>query len=272
MKNLYIILIGLIVVFSTCQKIPNGGIPTYIKIANPTLDLEANQGAMVHNISDLWIETEGTDLGAYEYPSIFAAYLAGEKDVTVNAGIFYDGNTSERRIYDALDPYITNINFIQEDTILIEPVFKYKDFVEFLYIEDFESTNNFSNIVRTDVLDTENITGRAGSIILSASENSKTSETISEIDIVEGSRVYLEFSMKTENYGGFGIKSALDPTNIITLGSFAPYDDWVHIYINLTNTINTVQEGQYDFYFDVERADLEGESTTYIDNIKILQF
>lgn len=272
MKKYFYVLLCVLISLNACKKLPNGGIPTYIKLANPTLQTAVDQGATVHGISDLWIESGGKDLGAYEYPIIFPAYLAGENTVTVNAGIFYNGNTSERRIHPALEPFKTTLNFVQEDTILIEPIFKYKSSVNFLYIEDFESTNNFSNIERTTLTDAANITGKAGEISLGAGENFKTSQTISPLQITSGQRVILEFGLKTANYGGFGFKSVSNSANRIQLGSFAPYANWTTSYFELTSFINQVKEGEYQFYIEVERGDLTGESKTYIDNFKIIQF
>lgn len=257
---------------NACKKLPNGGIPTYIKLANPTLQTEVNQGASIHGISDLWIESGGKDLGAYEFPIIFPAYLAGENTVTINAGIFYNGNTSERRVHPALEPFKTTLNFVQEDTILIQPVFKYKSSVNFLYIEDFENTNNFSNVERTELNNAANISGKAGVITLNTGENFKSCQTISPLQITEGQRVILEFGLKTDNYGGFGLKSISNSTNTIQLGSFAPYANWTTSYFDLTSFINQVKEGEYQFYIEAERGSLTGESNTYIDNFKIIQF
>lgn len=271
LKLTHIILPCLIIIFSACEKLPNDGIPSYIKIANPSIETTPSQGAAMATFSDLWLEAQGKDLGAYEHPTIFGAYIAGQQDITVNAGIFYNGNTSDRRIYDALDPYEANINFIQKDTTLIEPTFKYKQSVDFIFIEDFEATNNFSEMTRTDLSNAANKTGRAGVIILEENENSKTSESISAININEGQRVYLEMSVNSQNYGVFGIQSVSDPSNFAKIGSFAPYG-WIHTYFNITSVINTLKEGQYKFYISVQREDIVGESKTYIDNFKILQF
>jgi len=266
------LLLSVLISLNACKKLPNGGIPTYIKLANPSLQTEVNQGATVHGISDLWIESGGKDLGAYEYPTIFPAYLAGENTVSINAGVFYNGSTSERRIHPALEPFKTTLNFIQEDTILIEPVFKYKSSVNFLYIEDFENSNNFSNVDRTVQTDAANISGKAGVITLNTGENFKAAETINSLQITEGQRVILEFGLKTSNYGGFGFKSVSNSANTIQMGSFAPYDNWTTSYFELTSFINQVKEGEYQFYIEVERGDLSGESKTYIDNFKIIQF
>lgn len=272
MKNYFYLLISALISLNACSKLPNGGIPTYIKMANPTLITEVNQGAANHGISDLWIETGGKDLGAYEYPVVFPAYLVGEQLVTINAGYFHNGNTSERRVHPALEPYVATVEFILKDTTLIEPVFKYKSSVNFLYIEDFEATNNFSNSDRTELTDTANLNGKAGVITLGAGENFKASESISAFEISVGQRVFLEFGLKTQNYGGFGFKSATNSSSRIQLGSFAPYSNWTTTYFDLTSFINTVKEGEYLFYIEVERGDLSGDSKTYIDNFKIIQF
>lgn len=272
LKPYYFFIIGLLLTVFACKKLPNDGIPTYIKLEKPTLVTSTEQGAAVHEFSDIWLESEGLDLGAYEYPRIFAAYLAGEKKVIANAGIYYKASENERRIYAALEPYDTTVVFVQKDTVTIQPVFKYRDIVDFLYVEDFENSNNFSQSSRTELNDANNQIGKACKISLTSSENKKTAESIDNYAIASGKRVFLEFSIKSENYGGFGFKSVIDPSNLILLGTFAPFDNWTTTYFEITNFINVVDEGSYDIFIEVERGDSTGTSSTYIDNIKILQF
>lgn len=272
LKYFYTFFLLIILSIGGCKKLPNNGIPSYITLKEPILKTTESQGASVHSFSDIWIESEGSNLGAYEYPITFAAYLAGTRGTICNAGILYNGNGLERRIYPAIEVFDSSYTYVQKDTVEIQPIFRYKNNVNFIYIEDFEATNNFSNLVRTDIGDAANQTGKAGVINLISNENSKTSETITPVDISTGQRVYLEFSLKTENYGGFGIKSVTDPNNQVLLGTFAPFSEWTTIYFSLTNFVNITKEGNYDFYIDVERGDLTGDSKTYIDNFKILQF
>lgn len=272
LRNFYLLsILGLFFVLA-CKKLPNEGIPSYIKLVRPILETSPEQGAAVHSFSDIWIESEGNNLGAYEYPLTFAAYLAGSKKTICNPGVWHNGNGQDRRIHPAIEVFDTTYNFIQKDTVEIQPIFRYKENVDFIYVEDFEATNNFSNTVRTELTSPENQTGKAATIILSASENKKTAQTISPIPISVGQRVYLEFSFKSENYGGFGFRSVSDQDVILRLGTFSPFSKWTTVYYNLTNFVNVTKEGTYEFYMETERGDLTGDSKTYIDNFKILQF
>lgn len=271
MKNYLFISLCLIALAFSCKKLPNDGIPSYIKLSNPSISVEANQGAAVHSFSDLWINTEGLNLGAYEYPTTIAAYIAGDRKVVINPGIL-DNRTSERRIHPAYKPYGVDVSFVQKDTVEINPVFEYKDNINFLYIEDFENNNNFDEMTRTSVGDIENQTGRAGVITISGSDEFQLSKSISPFEIVEGSRVYIEFSLKTENYGAFGFRSVNNNSINLQIATFQPFDEWTTTYYNITNFINATKEGEYEFYINTQRGDLIGDSKTYIDNFKILQF
>lgn len=272
MKNLFFYFLVIITIGTSCTKIPNDGIPTYITLKKPTVETTAlEQGSALHDFPDLWIESGGVSYGAYEYPATFPTFLKGEQKVTINPGIYYNESVIERMIYAIYEPFEATYNFVQKDTIEITPVFNFRSSVDFITIEDFESSNNFSNMDRTDVGDPENIENKAGVITISASDLEKNSSTISSLAIPNGKRTYVEFSIKSESFVNVGFKSGTGGTNEVSLAIYKPTYEWHTAYFEVTNFINTVDEDYYHFYIDIQKNNLDLEEKTYIDNFKIMQ-
>jgi len=269
--KILIIAIIILTVFS-CTKVPNNGIPTYIKLTNPTIETTSEtQGSKIHGFSDIWISEGAKDLGAYEYPKTFAVLLSGEKELTLNPGIKFNADESDRRVYPIFEPLKVTYNFIQKDTIEVLPVFKYREGVDFVYIEEFESSNNFDDMYRTDSGNTNNIDGKAGVLTLASSEKDKYAITISPIEITQGKRIYLEFSIKTESYVGVGFKST-KTSEYTSLAIFSPNAEWENYYFEVTQFINATKEGEYNFYLNAQKVNEGEEEQTYFDNFKIIAF
>lgn len=262
----------ILLISSSCTKVPNDGVPTYIKLKKPTIENSSvNQGSTLHQFTDLWIESNGISLGAYEYPVTFAAFLKGEQKVIINPGIYFNESIIERVIYPIYEPFEATYDFIQKDTLEITPIFKYRPAVDFLNIEDFESSNNFSNMTRTELGDINNLENKAGLITLSKTDTKKNSTTVTALTIPNGKRTYLEFTMKTESFVDVGFKSASGGDNELSLGVYKPVKNWYTSYFEITNFINTVNEGTYNFYIKIQKNNLEEEEKTYFDNFKIIQ-
>lgn len=272
LKTIFFYFLTVLLITSSCTKVPNDGIPTYITLKKPTIENSSlNQGSTLHQFTDLWIESNGVSFGAYEYPATFAALLKGEQKVIINPGIYFNENIIERVIYPIYEPFVATYNFIQKDTIEISPIFKYRASVDFLYNEDFESSNNFSDMSRTEIGDPNNLENKSGIITLSATDTEKNSSTITPLSISDGKRTYLEFTMKSESFVNIGFKSATGGDNALSLGVYKPVKDWYTSYYEITNFINTVNEGQYIFFIDIQKNNIDEEETTYFDNFKIIQ-
>ncbi len=271
-KNILLLIIVVIGIVS-CEKVPNGGIPTYIKLSNPIIETDSpDQGSALHQFSDLWFETGGISLGAYEYPVTFAALVNGKQKVTINPGIKINAHIGDRRSYPIFEPFEAEYNFVAKDTLEINPVFKYRQGVNFLHIEDFESTNNFSDMQRTVIGNVNNLDGKAGIITLNGSETNKASISINPIQINEGKRVYVELSMKTDSYVGMGFQSLVDDENYLEIVVYKPADEWETNYFEITDFIHLIKEGEYNFYINIQKDEEDAEEKTYFDNFKVIQF
>ena len=90
MKKITYLLI--LLVLSSCQKEDTGGIPTYLKIDNITLD----EGNTTSNITDAWVYVNGQLQGVYELPAKFPVLEQGNTDIKVYAGIKNNGIAARR--------------------------------------------------------------------------------------------------------------------------------------------------------------------------------
>jgi hypothetical protein len=272
LKTIIYYFLVIITISSSCTKVPNDGIPTYMKLNKSTIEnASISQGSTLNQFPDLWVQSGGVNLGAYETPTIFAALLKGEQKVTINPGVYYNGSRVERVIYPIYEPFEATYSFVQEDTIEISPIFKYRANVNFVSIEDFESSNNFSEMLRTDIGDTENIEGKAGVITLNTTDTRKTSSTISAVPIPDHTkRTYLEFTLKTES----GVQIIMESLNgyEYELVRFQSFEDWYTTYFEITDYITASNDDEYNFHIIATKKDtLTTEEKTYFDNFKIIQ-
>jgi len=271
-KNIFFLI--LLLFFSlSCEKIPNNGIPSYIKLVKPTIQNNSpTQGSSKNQFSDLWIESNSLSLGAYEIPTILPLFLEGENEIIVNPGVKLNGSAFNRIIYPIFEPFTATYNFVQKDTTEITPVFKYRQGVTFLYNDNFENNNNFSNLQRTSITDVNNIEGKSGKLTLLNNEKTKKATTINPIVINDGKRVYVEMSLKSDSYVGVGFSSIYDVNKFIEIAIFQPNSEWNTTYFEITSFINKVKEGQYNFYINAQKDSEGEEENTYFDNFKIIQF
>ena len=255
-----------------CSKPANNGIPSYLKIEDVTLTTTPGQGSSLHGISDLWIQSEGVNLGVSEYPRVLPALFSGERDVDMSAGIMQSGDFFTREIYPCYKLFNTTATFTDTDTTTINPSFTYRDEVQFVFIEDFETSNAFSGLNRTNATNSENIEGRAGFIQLNESTSSIQAKTGSTIAIPFGAKVFVEYHYKGSNDFGLGIESLNGGS--VTSSSFfafgAPSEEWRKIYIELTDIVIGLDAEEYNFFINASRLDTIGDYDLFIDNFKIV--
>ena len=115
MKKITYLLI--LLVLSSCQKEDTGGIPTYLKIDNITLD----EGNTTSNITDAWVYINGQLQGVYELPAKFPVLEEGNTDIKVYAGIKNNGIAARQNVYPFYNSYTINTELSINSTIEIKP-------------------------------------------------------------------------------------------------------------------------------------------------------
>jgi hypothetical protein len=253
--NQFLMLFSLLFVMQACKDAPNEGIPAYVQIEDVTLSTQATQGSNLHFINSLWLETEGENLGVYEFPNVVPALVSGNREIIVNAGVYVRGDYFNREIYPAFQPYKVDIDFVPGDTVKITPVFEYYDEVLFALIEDFESGNIFGGLPRTDVSDTNNIEGKALVITVNAADDLVKGTTSSSVNIPFGKKVYIEMHFKANIDFAIGIQSVVNGSVSQTgyIDRFLPSDNWYKVYYDISNIVNSLDSDNYNFFIEVEK-------------------
>lgn len=272
MKEITIVF-TLILILTSCSKPANNGIPAYVSIADPILQVELGQGSALHDISTIWAESEGENFGVYELPTVFPALVSGNRQMILNAGVKQSGDFFTREIYPCFDPFIETFNFVQKDTLYVQPVFKYKNQTQFLLIEDFENSNIFTGMNRTTSSNPNNLEGIAGQIVLNQGAITNLSLMGSSIPLARTGRTYLEVHFKgLSNFflGAQGFKNGDKIFDDVIIPLYKT-QDWQKIYIEITFLLNFVDADEYAFYIRANLPPNLNESEIFIDNFKIVR-
>jgi len=274
MKKITYLLI--LLVLSSCQKEDTGGIPTYLKIDNITLD----EGNTTLNITDSWVYINGQLQGVYELPAKFPVLEQGNTDIKVYAGIKNNGIAAERTSYPFYNPYTINTELSINSTIVINPEISIKENISGQF-DDFDPSYSFNADTCFQVL-SGGPYGKFGSLSLSDSD----SILITEINYQDfplsfdnvpqqGSPTYMELDYKnnTSFLVGMYINFPNSPTLEKGLLWINPKEDWNKIYIDLTQTVSeAIGAETFSIFVKMQRDTNLDENKLYFDNIRIIHY
>ena len=274
MKKITYLLI--LLVFASCQKEDTGGIPTYLKIDNITLD----EGNTTSNITDAWVYINGQLQGVYELPAKFPVLEQGNTDIKVYAGIKNNGIAAERAVYPFYNPYTINTELSINSTTEINPIVNIKGNIDGQF-DDFDNGYSFNSDTCFQVL-SGGPYGKYGSLSLSDSD----SILITEINYQDfplsfenvpqqGSPTYLELDYKSNTtfLVGMYINSPNSPTLEKGLLWINPKEDWNKIYIDLTQTVSeAIGAETFSIFIKMQRDSNLDENKLDFDNIRIIHY
>ena len=284
---------GLIFLLSSCIK--NNPDPVWIQINEWTLEsnpLGEDAGVLTENISDAWVYVDGEFVGVFEVPCTIPVIYSGEKTIRVYPAVLKNGISATKTIYPFLDDYAVVTDMVENQTITINPVTRYKTNCQF-WIEDFDAAGNkitddepsvepnMDNTTDASILDPA-INGNAfGRISLSSSTVNTWvgySSNNEELYLPRGQDVYLEIDYHNTNRITTGLL-AVSPSGTIDNPNIQlnPQDEadveWKKIYIELREIISASASGAYfqlSFQALLDEEDTEGEIN--VDNIKVVYF
>ena len=260
----------IVLVLFSCQKEETGGIPTYLKIDNITL----NEGNTTSNITDAWVYINDQTQGVYELPAKFPVLEEGIQTVRIKAGIKVNGIASSRIANPFYTSYYEDINFTPNETKTITPIVNYLDSIDF-FLEDFEGSGL---AIDTDSLsftrdNIDGLDGNYGKITL------RDSMYISEITTFElknlpqaGADVYLELDYKSNTQFLVGVYVNY-PQSVIQkdLLWINPKEEWNKIYVNLTTTISEgINASSFKIFIGMRRDFELEKNELYFDNLKVV--
>ncbi|NVK65160.1 MAG: hypothetical protein HWE22_11265 [Flavobacteriales bacterium] len=291
MKHIFT-LIGLIFIASSCVK--NNPDPVWLEINE--WQLESNplgnpSGVLTHNITDAWVYIGNEFVGVFEVPCRVPVLYSGEKKVRVYPAIWNNGISSTKKIYPFLQAMEITTNFMENETVTIDPVTSYLSTTEF-WIEDFE---NVGNKFEDDPTSLTSLTTSNDPAVLDPAINGNAFARINldeteylwlayskgggdVLELPRGSDVYLEVDYHNTNRVTTGLL-AVSPSGTVDNPNIQmnPQEEsevrWKKIYIELREIIGgSDPSAQFRLSFRALLDDEETNGEVNIDNIKVVHF
>lgn len=295
MRVFWRMILGLagVAVWGGCELInPEEPVPGYIEVEPFELSTNpATQGSRSARITEVWVSS-GTDfLGAYRLPALIPVLAAGQKRITLQAGIKDNGISALPEIYPFYAPVEIDVDFQPNQSAVLRPVTGYLPETRFAFIEDFEGAEHIFRSLRTGgpnqamQRSTEApFEGQASGLITLDSANMvveiATLPMFRDLNSVSPF-VYLEMDYKSEvavSVGLVGFESGgpVSGTPVYEAG-FLPREEWNKIYFNFSQLIFT---SRFEAYQVVLLAAIpvqngvpaRNTARIWIDNVKLVHF
>ncbi len=228
-------------------------------------------------------------IGVFELPTQVPILAEGKHEISLLAGIKKNGLANKRVIYPFYSSYITEVELIPGAVLKMEPVVEYRDFVTFLWKEDFEDQHiSMEKSGSSTTVDTMRITSDpllvfdyngtsskySGTAFLDTGYQRFEFSTNQLYDIPRAKEVYLEFNFKADEEFVAGIYPI---TGSVVTGvpivNFYATTEWKKAYVSLAEDVNSSAYQGVDFriFFAVTKNNAK-TSNVYLDNIKLIHF
>ena len=266
--------LGLTLGFTSCQEVPNDGLPSYIKINQVSFFNEDGVIDTLSGIYDVWVQVEGDDRGAIGWPNTIAVLTEGEKLILLEPGIYKNGDFLQREVYPFYDIVQIDTTLTLYDTLVLNPVFTYAQGIQFSLRETFEVSNNFSN------LNAESppipLSGKAGVIHLNSSLTNAECAMLSAVGLPSGQRIFLEMHYSSTNDFAIGLRGEENGTVLADAFVYyaPPTQDgrWEKLYLDVSNDIGQIDAESYRFYIQTSLYPDLDNSFIAVDNVKLVHF
>ena len=270
----------LLVVFAACKE--TGSVPAYVYVDKFELSTGPGQGTDSEKITEAWFFVEGNFLGAYTLPAAVPVVAEGQTRVRVSPGIKVNGISSTPDIYDFYERYEVMMDLAPGRVDTLRPLTSYTDFTNFAFLEDFETSNSFIDVIDEDpetVL--EPISGpdvfegqRSGYIRLDSDHPFIEVASIPVLDDIptNGSDVFLEFNYKTNVQLGVGLvgtANGIPPSGAVIL-ILRPREEWNKMYLELSPSLVASQLQGYQILLSAVHDPSLEVSEVYVDNFKLV--
>ena len=269
-----ILCLGFILGMNSCQEVPNDGLPSYVRINQVHFFNEDGVIDTLSGIYDVWVQVEGDDRGAIGWPNTIAVLTEGEKLILLEPGIYKNGDFLQREVYPFYDIVQIDTTLTLYDTLVLNPVFRYAQGIQFSLRETFEVSNNFSN------LNAENppvpLSGKAGVIHLNSSLTNAECTMLSAVGLPSGQRVFLEMHYSSTNDFAIGLRG--EENGNVLADAFIYYapptqeGEWEKLYLDVSNDIGQIGAESYRFYLQTSLYPNLDSSFIAIDNVKLVHF
>jgi hypothetical protein len=280
------VIAGLLFTISSCNPLPNNGVPIYLQIDSPKVVVtNPTLGSSSFSIPGVWATTGSHNLGAYEMPITIPVLAAGGVSFAVSAGIYDNGVVSAPVEYPFYAPDTFTIqNAIPGHVYHHKPTYNYYSYTQYAIVENFDNDNQFTNITPvSNAADSDVYEGlRSGGIVLSSTVDSLTAlQTNGVVITTNGRQAYMELNYKLPN-----VNTLLDVGVIATLysnGSVTqttvfdkliltnPIGVWNKVYIDFNSEIGANPGLTYQIFLTGYHSPGQ-QDTVFVDNVKLLYF
>ena len=274
------VIFGFLLHFTACDIInPREDIPAYVRIDSVVLIQQSSSYHTTQNISDVWINLDGKQMGVYQLPAQFPLIADGQHHITIRAGIKNNGISASRIIYPFYSFYELDTEFVPQQIIKLVPDFKYKDDLT-KWIETFEdpgyklelTTKSDTTLYR--VPDPRDSLERVGAFYLSADRpvfQCVTTESFPLSYNAAGIFVELDYMNEQDFVLGLFINKANQTieTPIIYINPHS--DSFNKIYIDLLYIVSQNPDAlDYNIFIGAERVDSLSNPKIYFDNLTLI--
>lgn len=279
-----ITLLFLLSLFSCNIINPSEEIPAYIRIDTfKVITHDLDQGSASHMIGDIWISVGGSQLGVFTMPFTIPSLAKGQQTITLSGGIKNNGISASRIRYPFFKSVTEDVNLVEGEIHIFNPVSEYKEECVFRFNETFEDPGvnfiypNYSDT--TFVIQKEVVKEGRSSGAIYLSKKGKVFEAYIDEDMElpeNATAAFLEFDYKNTN--GFQVGMYLIKDGAMEwygLVYVRPSETWKRYYVDL-GTVATYQHDtdlyRISFQASHEQADSLNMGEVYLDNIKIIHF
>ncbi len=263
---------------------PDEPIPAYIHIDSVVMNIDpVEDGRGVHNITDVWVDLDGTRLGTFEIPVTFPVIAEGTHTLHIQAGIKENGKGSTRVVYPFYTDYRKIVNFQPEDVLDITPEFSYiAEAVTDSWREEFEhqqisiDTSGLSTVpllVENDDLYEGNEVGKVYMTNDNAYFECINNEAIEIPWNYDDIYMELEYESNTPFTMGLIFNYINTPSITKPIITFNPRDFRNKIYVNISDVVfGQANAVSFYVYFNSNKIAGVDTSTILLDNIKLVHF
>lgn len=258
--------------FTGCKRMPNDGIPFYMKIDSVRVLDNNNLPTLSHSITDVWVEAGADNIGAFEIPARFPVLQEGSVPFVISAGVWLSGQQSYRMIYPFYDIDTVTIQAEREGEYSHIATFKYKAGLHFDINGDFEANSEFDGIAPNS--DSVKYGTACGVISVDAIDSSNIGYTIDSFDLPEGREIWLEFDYKTQvpfNVGYYGLLESGATVQVPSL-TILPRSEWRKVYLQLSTSIANTRAEYYKIYFEAGTPTGTNGGKMYVDNVRLVYY
>ena len=250
-------------------------VPSFIVINKEDITIRYNSilgtGSTAHDLSDVWVQVNGKNLGCWELPARIPVLERGNCNITVKAGIVLNGMKASHSAYSFFESFKTTADLEPRMETRLYPEFAYADNVTFPFIENFES----AGIQLTSSSDSQADITTSGLVELkdTAVYFDLRSENLYLLN--DGTcRIFFELNYKTDASVGIGLFAVGSSGSIIhhpILMINPSGGQWKKIYVDLSQVVGKNYAAKNFILQITGFRENDNPANFYFNNLRILQ-